>query len=411
MGCRGTPSQRLKRMKSPYQLRKIQDIIPRDINPRTHSEEQIQQLKASIQEWGFTNPILVDEKGVIIAGHGRLVAAQGLLDKVPTITIPNLTEPQKRALVIADNQLALNAGWDIDLLRSEIQTLDFDIDLFGFDKDFIANLLHVDEGLTDPDDLPEQADAIAKPGEIWALGVHRLMCGDATNNDDVIRLLAGVKPHLMVTDPPYGVEYDADWRNHTKNIRRSARAVGKVENDDRSDWRGAWTLFPGDVAYVWHAGNNVNLVADSLATCNFEIRAQIIWVKNNIAISRGDYHWKHEPCWYVVRKGKRGHYCGGRKQSTVWEIDKPMKSETGHSTQKPVECMRRPIINNSSIGQAVYDPFSGSGTTIIAAEMEGRCCLAMEIMPEYVDMAIKRWENYTGNKAELQNDKQIQSNP
>ena len=177
------------------------------------------------------------------------------------------------------------------------------------------------------------------------------------------------------------------------------RAVGKVENDNRADWSEAWSLFPGDVAYVWHAGNKAHIVAESLESCDFNIRSQIIWAKNHLVIGRGDYHPKHEPCWYAVKKGKAGHYCGDRKQTTVWNIDKPMKSETGHSTQKPVECMRKPVENNSSAGQAVYEPFSGSGTTIIACEQTGRCCHAIELNPAYVDIAVTRWQDFTGDQA------------
>lgn len=175
--------------------------------------------------------------------------------------------------------------------------------------------------------------------------------------------------------------------------------LGLVLNDDRADWREAWALFPGDVAYVWHADLHVSSVQTSLEASGFAIRSQLIWVKDCFALSRGDYHWQHEPCWYAVRKGKTGHYVGGRKQTTVWGIDKPQKSETGHSTQKPVECMKRPIENNSSPGQAVYEPFSGSGTTIIACEMTGRCCYAIELSPAYVDVAVKRWQDFTGQKA------------
>jgi DNA modification methylase len=209
----------------------------------------------------------------------------------------------------------------------------------------------------------------------------------------------------MVTDPPYGVEYDADWRNKAMRADGTAiagRATGKVLNDDKADWREAWALFPGDVAYVWHAGLFAGVVADSLVACDFKLRSQIIWAKSNFAIGRGDYHWHHEPCWYAVREGKTGHYGGDRKQTTLWQIAKPQKSETGHSTQKPVECMKKPIENNSSPGQAVYEPFSGSGTTIIAAEQTGRCCYAIELNPAYVDVAVKRWQEFTGQQATLE---------
>jgi DNA modification methylase len=244
-------------------------------------------------------------------------------------------------------------------------------------------------------------------GDVWLLGKHRIVCGDSTDADTVAKCLNGVVLHLMVTDPPYGVEYDANWRNKATRTDGSAdggRATGVVLNDDRADWRETWALFPGDVAYVWHAGLFAATVAESLEVCNFQLRSQIVWAKQQFAIGRGDYHWQHEPCWYAVRKGSKGYYDGGRKQSTLWQIDKPQKSETGHSTQKPVECMKRPIENNSSPGQAVYEPFSGSGTTIIAGEMTGRSIHAIELNPAYVDVAVKRWQDFTGNQAVLEGD-------
>ena len=384
--------------------RKTDALIPFARNSRTHSDEQVAQIAASIREFGFTNPVLIDEGGGIIAGHGRLQAARKLgLAEVPCITLAGLSDAQKRAYVIADNKLALNAGWDTELLASELAGLaedDFDLSLIGFSEDELAALLaEKTEGLTDPDDIPEvPTDPVSVPGDVWIMGKHRIVCGDSTDADVVAKCLNGVEPHLMVTDPPYGVEYDADWRNHT-GMARSARAIGKVENDDRADWSEAWALFPGDVAYVWHAGNMAHTVAESLVRNDLNIRAQIIWNKSNMVISRGDYHPKHEPCWYAVRKNCKGHYVGGRKQTTVWDIDKPQKSETGHSTQKPIECMKRPIENNSSPGQAVYEPFSGSGTTIIAGEMTGRAIHAIELNPAYVDVAVKRWQEFTGQEA------------
>jgi len=386
-------------------LRQVAALVPYARNSRTHSDAQVAQIAASIREFGWTNPVLIDGADGIIAGHGRLLAARklGLVD-VPCIVLDHLSETQKRALIIADNKLALNAGWDNEMLGLELQELaaeDFDMGLVGFTDDELAALMaDKTEGLTDPDDIPEPpAEPVSVLGDVWVLGKHRIVCGDSTDADVVAKCLNGVTPHLMVTDPPYGVNYDADWRNHTGDLGRSARAVGKVENDDRADWGEAWALFPGDVAYIWHAGNMAHTVAESLVANGFNIRAQIIWNKSNMVISRGDYHPKHEPCWYAVRKGKIGHYVGGRKQTTVWDIDKPQKSETGHSTQKPVECMKRPIENNSSAGQAVYEPFSGSGTTIIAGEMTGRSIHAIELSPAYVDVAVIRWQEFTGEKA------------
>lgn len=388
--------------------RPVSDLIPFARNSRTHSDEQVAQIAASIREFGWTNPLLIDEQGGVIAGHGRLLAARKLGQaEVPCIPLEGLTDAQKRALVIADNKLALNAGWDAELLSSEIAGLGedgFDLSLLGFSEDELAGLLvEKTEGLTDPDDVPEPpADPVSKLGDVWLLGKHRIVCGDSTDADTVAKCLNGVSPHLMVTDPPYGVEYDADWRNHTGDEGRTGRAVGKVLNDDKADWRESWALFPGDVAYVWHAGVHAGSVADSLTACGLSIRSQIIWAKQQFAIGRGDYHWQHEPCWYAVRKGAVGHYAGGRKQSTLWEIPKPQKSETGHSTQKPVECMKRPIENNSSAGQAVYEPFSGSGTTIIAGEMTGRSIHAIELNPAYVDVAVTRWQEFTGQNATLE---------
>lgn len=320
------------------------------------------------------------------------------------------TEAQKRAYTLADNQLALGSDWDEAILRSELDALaamDFDLPLLGFDEGELSAIFNPPQaGLTDPDDVPETpADAVSVLGDVWLLGKHRIVCGDSTDADTVAKCLNGVVPHLMVTDPPYGVSYDANWRNEADRANGKpygARAVGKVENDDRADWSEAYSLFPGEVAYVWHPPGATGLVfGASLQASGFDIRMVIIWAKQQFPIGRGHYHVQHEPCYYAVRKsaGATGHWQGDRKQSTLWHIDKPHKSETGHSTQKPVECMKRPIENNSKAGDAVYEPFSGSGTTIIAAEMTGRHCFAIELSPAYVDLAVLRWEQFTGEEA------------
>lgn len=389
----------------------VDRLAPYAGNARTHDAAQVAQIAASVREFGWTNPLLIDEAGRIIAGHGRLDAAR-LLDMaaVPCIRLVGLTEPQKRALTIADNRLAENAGWNPETLQLEMAALQldgFDTTLTGFDDAALDRLLGIRKaGRTDPDDAPEpQAAAVSMIGDVWILGAHRLACGDSTASSDVSAALAGARPHLMVTDPPYGVKYDPDWRNRVDRANGKpygARAVGLVTNDDRADWQKAYDLFPGAVAYVWHqAGARQVDFFNSLRAAGFDIRTQIIWVKSHFPIGRGHYHVQHEACFYAVRKGETGHWQGDRKQSTVWQIDKPMKSETGHSTQKPVECMRRPIVNNSVPGDAVYEPFSGSGTTIIACEMEGRACYAIELSPIYVDMAVRRWEAFTGGTAVL----------
>ncbi|SCM71573.1 conserved hypothetical protein [uncultured Pleomorphomonas sp.] len=395
--------------------RPIDTLIGYARNARTHSDEQVDQIAASIREFGWTNPILIDEQLTIIAGHGRLAAAKKLgMDEVPTITLAGLTEAQRRALILADNRLALNAGWDEDLLKIELLDLadaQFDISLLGFDDKELAAIMAPapSEGLTDPDETPEvPQEPASELGDVWILGRHRLVCGDSTDTGTVEKALAGVVPMLMVTDPPYGVEYDAGWRGEAKNgdgkplSTGKGRAKGKVENDNRGDWSAAWALFPGDVAYVWHGERQLVSIADQLQDSGFELRNLIVWGKSGLVVGRGNYHSQHETCWYVVRKGGTGHWSGDRKQTTLWQIDKPQKSETGHSTQKPVECMARPIRNNSSPGQAVYEPFSGSGTTIIACEQEGRSCHAIELNPAYVDVAVTRWEKFAGKQAILE---------
>jgi len=386
----------------------IDKLVPYARNPRSHSEEQISQIAASMREWGWTNPVLVAEDGTIIAGHGRVLAARRLgFTEVPVMVARGWTEAQRRAYVIVDNKLALNADWDIGMLATELRELDtgeVDLGLLGFDERELEGLLTWDPGrsvgLTDADEVPEVAEAaVSVPGDLWVLGKHRLICGDATSADTVSALLGDVKPHLMVTDPPYGVEYDPAWRARA-GVNKNTSKLGKVLNDDRADWREAWALFPGSVAYVWHAGKFAGEVQRSLEACDFEIRAQIIWAKDRFALSRGHYHWQHEPCWYAVR-GTSASWKGGRAQSTLWQIKAREDAGFGHGTQKPVECMRRPIENNSSPGQAVYDPFSGSGTTIIASEQTGRACYAIELNPLYVDVAVKRWQSFTGEKAKL----------
>ncbi|WP_149142660.1 site-specific DNA-methyltransferase [Gemmobacter caeruleus] len=383
--------------------RPIDGLIPYARNARTHSEAQVALIAGSIREYGFTNPVLVDGANGIIAGHGRVMAARKLgLAEVPVIELAHLSEAQKRAYVLADNQLAQQAGWDRDLLALELGDLaELGVDLgdLGFDPRELDNLLGAGEADPREDEVgPVPVIAVSAPGDIWQLGSHRVMCGDATNPADVSALLEKVRPHLMVTDPPYGVSYDPDWRNRAGIAE--TRRVGKVANDHRADWREAWALFSGEVAYVWHGALHATTVAESLIASGFDIRSQIIWAKERLVLSRGDYHWQHEPCWYAVRQKGRGHWSGDRKQTTLWSIaSRDQDAATVHGTQKPVECMRRPILNNSSPGQVVYEPFAGSGTTIIAAETTGRSCLAMELDPAYVDVIVARWQSFTGGEA------------
>ncbi len=410
---------------------------------RTHSPEQVLAIARAIERFGFTNPLLIDERRQVLAGNGRLLAAQKLgLAEVPTIELRHLKGAEKRAYVLADNRIAELAGWDDALLGLELQELrgaGIDLALAGFDPAavdrFIALAGRTMQGKRHPDEAPPLPEvAISRVGDAWQLGAHRIACGDATKPDVVAVLFsAGRKsPHLMVTDPPYGVEYDPQWR---ARAQVQAKANGrKLKNDDQIDWRSAWALAPCDVAYVWHAGVHAHEVAASLVAVGFEIRSQIIWIKNRFVLSRGNYHWGHEPALYAgkrgapdrwqnrmppaareedllarfdvnhataaygVRKGKQASWEGGRKQSTVWEIDH-LKNDTGHATQKPIDAMKRPIENNSQPGDGVYDPFLGSGTTLIACEMTGRVGSFVELDERYVDVAVRRWQDFTGRSA------------
>lgn len=394
----------------------IEKIIPYINNSRTHSDEQIAKIASSIKEFGFNDPIAIDMLNGVIAGHGRLEAAKLLgYEEVPTIQLGHLSREQQKAYVLAHNRIALEAGWDHELLKIELQELKdagFDTSKTGFGDEEIEKLINpeiVNEGLKDDDSIPavDHYPSIVR-GDTWILGGHRLRCGDSTNPLDVQELYKNHTPMVMVTDPPYGVKYEPEWRDEAK-LGIGERSKGKVENDDRVDWTDAYSLFSGNIAYVWHAGVYSPDVAAHLKACDFEIISQIIWVKQHFALSRGDYHWQHEPCWYVVKKGKKHDWQGARDQSTTWDIlnnnsfgnANPEKT-WGHGTQKPIECMARPIQNNSKPNDYIYDPFGGSGTTLIACEKHSRKCLMMEISPLYCEVIIKRWQDFTGNKAILE---------
>jgi DNA modification methylase len=407
-------------MKQEIEQIKTADLVPYARNAKKHDQAQVAKLAGSIREFGFNNPVLIDADNGIIAGHGRVMAAQKLaLASVPCLRLSHLSETQKRAYILADNRLAeLGGGWDAEMLKLELADLgdlDVDLDGIGFGADDLQDLELSKEPETSDVDAEPQIDKAeelrakwgVEPGQLWELGDHRLLCGDSTKKEDVEKALGGASPLLMVTDPPYGVEYDADWRNDAAQAgcakfgrgAPGARAVGIVHNDDKADWQDAYVHFQGDVAYVWHAALHAGTVAEGLLQSGFLVRSQIIWSKSMHIISRGHYHWKHEPCWYAVRKGKTASWAGDRSQCTLWQIDRARASETGHSTQKPVECMARPIRNHDS--EFVYEPFSGSGTTIIACEQLGRKCRAIEISPAYVAVALQRWADATGKTPKL----------
>lgn len=383
-------------------------------NWRTHPKQQREALSAVLAEIGFADCVLVrevDSGYELIDGHLRLDLMQD--QKVPALIL-DVTKEEADKILLTLDPLAGLAGVNKDALASLA-------DGFTTDSKALRSLidsLKKDAGIkddeseaNDPEPQMDRAEELrekwgVEKGQLWQLGNHRILCGDSTSEADVSRLLGQDKPLLMVTDPPYGIEYDASWRAKA-GINKNQAKLGKVENDDIADWSPAWALFPGDVAYVYHAAVMSSIVQHSLEQNGFKIRAQIIWAKDRMALSRGDYHWQHEPCWYAVREGKKGHRTTDRSQSTLWEISQttlweiPSRDDSGHghSTQKPLECMARAIRNHDC--SMVYEPFSGSGTTIIACENLGRACRAIEINPPYVAVAIQRWVDATDGKPKL----------
>lgn len=405
-------------------------------NARTHSEEQIQQLVSSIQEFGFTNPVLIDEQNELIAGHGRIMAAELVgMDSVPAIRLKGLSADQKKALRIADNQLALNAGWDLELLASEIESLaaaDFDIDLLGFDSKFLDALFDeepeeddfvIDEEEGDP------GDYVSEHGDVWLLGEHRVMCGDSTSVDDVVQLMGGVQADMVWTDPPYNVAYegqdgmtienddmnDADFATFLREVFSSAFVVTKE----------------GGPIYIAHADSEGRNFRSAMTEAGWLFKQCLIWVKNQFVMSRQDYHWQHEPILYGWKPGAAHCWYGDRNKSTVIDDDvdlhelgreelvrlvddlrnalnttvyreaKPTSSEL-HPTMKPIALVQYHIQNSSERGDVVLDLFGGSGTTLIACERSGRINRSMELDPRYCDAIVQRWQEYTGKIAVLE---------
>lgn len=396
------------RSRSPMVLEhwKVTRLIPYAGNPR-QNDDAVHQMVAVLREFGFRYPILARSSGEIIDGHLRVKAAYRLgWATVPVLLADDLSEEQIRAFRLVVNRSASWAKWDDELLARELRALeatDFDLWLTGFEADELHRLLQGElrtQG-ADPEAVPElEAQPISAAGDLWTFGEHRLLCGDATAGGDVDRLLAGRSPFLMVTDPPYGVSYDPRWRNR-EGLGQSKR-TGDVANDHRHDWSAAWSLFPGAIAYVWHGATFASQVQRSLERYGFQVRTQIVWAKRKAAIGRGHYHWQHECAWYAVRRGTPAKWNGGRAQTTLWDVEAHEADvETIHATQKPVAVMRRPIANHGSIRDAVYEPFGGSGTTFIAAELEGRPCLGIELRPLYVDLIVRRWQRFTGLAARL----------
>lgn len=369
---------------------KLSEIKPNPNNPRNIKDEKFAKLVQSIKDFPEMlelRPIIVNDDMVVLGGNMRLKACKEAgLKEVPVIKASSLSEDQQKEFIIKDN---VGFGdWDWDMLANEwdtdeLQTWGLDIPEFAKDE-----ILEAEE---DDFAVPEggiETDIVL--GDLFEIGEHRLLCGSSTESDAVNKLLNGKEPYLMVTDPPYGVDYKPEWRSEAmpqKNDAEHGRSIGKVKNDKNADWTEAWALSPSKVAYVYHADKFSGTVQKSLEDCDFNIRCQIVWVKSHFAIGRGDYHHKHEPCWYAVKKGNKGNWASDRKQTTVWEIAKPQKNETGHSTQKPIECMAKAIANHDG---DVHDPFLGSGSTMVAAHQLNRKCYGMELDPKYCQVIVDR---------------------
>lgn len=391
-----------KKTKQPTELEtlNLKDLIPYARNSRTHSEDQVAQIAASIREFGFTNPVLIGQDNDIIAGHGRVMAASKLgLDKVPCIRLGYLTETQKKAYVIADNKLALNAGWDDELLAIELTELDaegFNLDLTGFNDEELAALLNVQEveGLTDEDEAPEpEENPVSVEGDIWQLGRHRLMCGDSTSIDAVEKLMDGRQANMLHTDPPYGVDYEGVPNDHLKDAQLEAFLHDALTCAYA-------VLAPASNVYVWHADITALEFISAFRSSGFtQARPPTIqWVKPSLTMSQGDYHSQNEPCLFGWKTGSGRVRVKDRKQTTIWKCDRTTEAKV-HPTMKPVELCQRAIENSSDINGIVLDLFGGSGSTLIACEKVSRDCRTMELDPKYCDVIVKRWQEFTGKEA------------
>lgn len=392
----------------------VEGLLPYARNARTHSDEQVAQIAASIAEFGWTNPILAGGDGVVIAGHARLLAARKLgITEVPVIILDHLSESQRRALVIADNRLALNAGWDEEMLRVELDALredDFNLDLLGFGDDELEALLSEPDsevtGNTDDDAVPETPEtAVTLLGDVWLLGDHRLLCGDATNLEAVQKVLAGGLADMVFTDPPYNVNYGATMKDKLRGKKR------KIANDNLGD---GFEQFLRDVCvnlltvtkgaiYVCMSSSELHTLHRAFTESGGHWSTFVIWAKNTFTMGRSDYQRQYEPILYGWKEGTDHFWCGARDQGDVWLVKKPVANDL-HPTMKPVELVERAVRNSSKSRDTVLDPFGGSGSTLIACEKAGRQARLIELEPKYCDVIIRRFQEFAGKPATLESD-------
>jgi site-specific DNA-methyltransferase (adenine-specific) len=386
----------------------ISALIPYARNSRTHDDAQVAQIAASIKEFGWTNPILVDGENGLIAGHGRLLAARKLgMVEVPVIELKGLTEAQKKAYIIADNRLALNAGWDDQMLTIELNELladKFSLELLGFNADELNALLNpveIIEGLTDEDEVPEPPpEPITKLGDVWLLGNHRLMCGSSTVVTDMDKLVNGRQVDMWLTDPPYNVAYEGGTKEKL-TIQNDSMSNDSFRQFLRDAYVTADSVMKsGAVFYIWHADSEGYNFRGAAFDAGWKVRQCLIWKKSSLVMGRQDYHWQHEPCLYGWKEGAGHLWAADRKQTTILEFDKPSRNGE-HPTMKPVALFEYQMLNNTKGGDIILDSFGGSGTTMIAAEKNGRVGYLMELDPKYCDVIVKRWENFTGKTAIL----------
>lgn len=385
----------------------IDELLPYINNARTHDEMQINQIASSIKEFGFNSPIAIDNDNVILCGHGRLLGAKKLgLKEVPTVCLSHLTPQEKKAYILADNKIALNSGWDFDLLKLEFEDLksvDFDLSLTGFSDNEINDLFKdIDQEVKDDDfDVDSQTSDVnikSALGDIWVCGNHRVMCGDSTSFDDVEKLMGGHKADLLITDPPYNVDYQGCTKDSLKIMN------DKMSDDSfRQFLRDAFStadsvMREGAVFYIWYADVESYNFNGACIDVGWEVRQCLIWAKPSLILGRKDYQWKHEPCLYGWKEGAPHLWCSDRKQTTILEFDKPLRNGE-HPTMKPVPLFDYQIKNSTNVNDKVLDLFGGSGTTMIACEQNNRKSYLMELDPKYVDVIVKRWQKLTGLEA------------